>query len=150
MHAIEMAFERVEMSGPEVAELSQPVNDLMKRLRSQPVEAALGVHGGFDEAGLAQHAQVLGDGRLRHAKLTLNLSHRLLGGEQKAQDGAAVGLGNDFEDGFHSLHILYKVYTCQGIYRASARQRRAAVTGTGDVEHVQVILLDDPGSSARR
>jgi hypothetical protein len=54
---------------------------------------------------------VLGHGWLRHAKLALDLSDRLLGGNQKRQDRATVGLRNDFEGGFHA-----SVYTPTGIY----------------------------------
>lgn len=78
MHSVEVAFKSIYVSGPEAAEGSQPGIDLLKGSRPQTVETALGVHGGFDESGVAQHAQVLGDGRLRHTKLTLDLSHRLL------------------------------------------------------------------------
>jgi hypothetical protein len=91
------------VSGPEPAELSQPGVDLLKRFRFQPVETALCIHSGFDETGLAQHSQVLRYGRLRHTKLTLDLSDRLLGRDQQAQYRAAVWLGNDFEDRFHSF-----------------------------------------------
>ncbi len=78
MHAIEMAFESIYVSGPEATELSQPDIQFSKRFRVQPVETALCGHRGFHETGVTQHAQVLGDGRLRHTKLTLDLSHRLL------------------------------------------------------------------------
>ena len=78
IHAIQVAFESIQVSGPEAAELSQPGIHLLKRFRLQPVEAALRVHRGFHETGLAQHAQVLGHCCLRHTKLTLDLSHRLL------------------------------------------------------------------------
>ena len=77
-HAVEVAFEGIQVSGPEAAELSQPGIDLLKWFRFQPVETALRVHRGFHETGVAQHAQVLGHGRLRHTKLALDLSHRLL------------------------------------------------------------------------
>jgi hypothetical protein len=66
------------VSGPEPPELSQPVIDLPKWFGSQAIETALCVHCGFYETSLAQHAQVLGHGRLRHTKLTLDLSNRLL------------------------------------------------------------------------
>jgi hypothetical protein len=66
------------MSGPEPTERSQPGIHLLKWFRFQPVEAALCVHRGFRETGLAQHSQVLGHGRLRHTKLTLDLSNRRL------------------------------------------------------------------------
>ena len=78
IHAIEVAFESIDVSGPETAELSQPRIHLLKWFRPQPVETALRVHRGFYETGLAKDAQVLGHGRLRHTKLTLDLSHRLL------------------------------------------------------------------------
>src|SRR5262249_22278577 len=87
-----------------------------KWFRFQPVQTALCIHRAFNETGLAQHAQVLGHGRLRHTKLTLDLSHRLSGRDQKAQYRAAVRLRNDFEYRFHSLYILCRAYTCQGIF----------------------------------
>ena len=84
LDTIEVAFESIYVGGPEAAELSQPGIDLLKWFRLQPVETALCVHRRFDETGIAQHAQVLGHGRLRHTKLVLNLSHRLLGRDQEA------------------------------------------------------------------
>ena len=101
-----MAFESIHVSRPEPAERRQPCVDLPQWFRFQPVETALCIHRGFYEAGLAQYAQVLGYGRLRHTKLTLDLSHRLLGGDEEAQYGAAVRLGDDFKYGFHLLYIL--------------------------------------------
>ena len=115
IHAVEVAFESIQVRGPEPAEGSQPGIDLLKWFRFQPVEAALCVHRGFDEAGLAQHPQVFGHGRLGHTKLTLDLSHRLLRRDQEAQDRAAVRLRNDFEHRFHSLYILHRAYACQDI-----------------------------------
>ena len=78
IHAVEVAFESIDVSGPEPAERSQPGIQLLKWFGFQPVETALCVHRGFHETGLAQHSQVLGHGRLRHTKLTLDLSHRPL------------------------------------------------------------------------
>jgi hypothetical protein len=74
---VEVAFESIDVSGPEPTELSQPGIEFLKRLRCQTVETALCVHRRFHETGVAQHSQVLGNGRLRHTKLALNLSHRL-------------------------------------------------------------------------
>ena len=59
MYAVEMAFESIDVSGPEPAERSEPGIHLPKWFRFQPVKAALRVHRGFDETGLAQHSQVL-------------------------------------------------------------------------------------------
>jgi hypothetical protein len=59
IHAVEVAFESIYMSGPEPAERSQPGIHLLKRFRFQTVETALRVHRGFYETGLSQHSQVL-------------------------------------------------------------------------------------------
>jgi len=115
MHAVEMALEGIDVRGPEAAELRQPRIELLEGFRFQAVETALRVDGGFNETGVTQHAQVLGDGGLRHAKPALDLSHGLLRGAEEAEDGAAIRLGNDFEGGLHSLYILNLAYTCQGI-----------------------------------
>ena len=116
-HTVEVAFESIDVSGPEAAELIEPGIELPKWFRFQPVETALCVHRALDETGLAQHSQVLGHARLRHKKLTLDFSHRLLGGDQQSQDGAAVWLRDDFEYRFHRLYILQGAYTCQDIYK---------------------------------
>src|SRR5207247_6070022 len=117
VHAVEVALERIDTLGPEPAELIQPVINLLEWLWLQAIETALCVHRGFDETGVAQHAQVLGHGRLRHPQPALDLSHRLLGQDQETQDRAAVRLRDDCERRFHALSILHRAYTCQGIYR---------------------------------
>src|SRR5947209_19696484 len=78
IHAVEVAFESIDVSGPEPAERSQPRIHLLKWFRLQTIETALRIHRGFDETRVAQHTQALGHGRLRHAKLTLEFPHRLL------------------------------------------------------------------------
>ena len=59
---------------------------------------------------------MLGDGRLGHAELTLDLADGLLVESQEAEDRATVGLGDDLECVFHELYMPYHVYTCQGIF----------------------------------
>ena len=59
IHTIKVAFESIQVSRPETAELGQPGIDLLKWFRFEPVETALRVHRGFHETGLAQHSQVL-------------------------------------------------------------------------------------------
>jgi hypothetical protein len=59
IHAIEVVFESIYVSGPEPTEWSQPGIDLPKWFSLQSVETALCVHRGFHETGLAQHPQVL-------------------------------------------------------------------------------------------
>jgi len=116
MHAVEVAFERIDVSGPEPTERSQPGFDLLQRLRFQPVETALRVDGRFHDPGFPQHPQMLRHRRLRHPKLTLDVADRLLRREQQAQDRAPVRLRDDFEDGLHALtcptvNMLVKAYT---------------------------------------
>jgi hypothetical protein len=72
-----MAFESIYVRGPEAAERGQPGIYLLKWFWPQAIETSLCVHAGFHETGLAQNAQVLRHGRLRHAKLTLNFPHGL-------------------------------------------------------------------------
>src|SRR4030081_3051115 len=111
-----MAFEGIDVNRPEPAELCQPRIHLLKWLRLQPVEPALGSNRGPHESGVAQHSQMLGHGRLRHAKLTLNLSHRLFGRHQQAQYRAPVRLRNDFEGRFHtSMYTLPSIYASRNI-----------------------------------
>ena len=47
----------------------------------------------------------------------------VLGRDQEAQYCAAVRLRNDSEHRFHSLGILHRAYTCQGIFSQGPRQR---------------------------
>ena len=89
--AIEMAFESVDVNRPEAAELFQPGIEFLKRSGLEPVEAALCVNGGFDEAGVAEDAEVLGDGGLGHAELALDLADGLLGGGQEARIARRLG-----------------------------------------------------------
>ena len=59
IHAVQVAFESIYVSGPEPAKRSQPGIQLLKGFGFQPVEPALCVHRGCYETGLAQHSQVL-------------------------------------------------------------------------------------------
>jgi hypothetical protein len=59
IHAVEVAFESIDVSGPEPAKRSQPGIHLLKRFRFEPVETPLCVDGAFDKTGFSQHSQVL-------------------------------------------------------------------------------------------
>ena len=115
MDAVQMTFEGIDMGGPKAAERFQPGVELLEGFRFKTIEAALGVHGGLHETVLAEHAEVLGDGGLGHAETALDVADGLLGGHEEAEDGAAVGLGEDGKDRFHPLYIPKEVYACQGI-----------------------------------
>src|SRR4051794_12734652 len=73
LHAVEMALERVEVGGPEAAERSEPLVHLHERLGPQAIQTTLGLDTRLDEAGVTEHAQVLGDRRLRHPQLRLDV-----------------------------------------------------------------------------
>src|SRR5579871_3950115 len=111
-----MAFDIVDVHRPEATELFEPGVEFLEGSGLQSIEATLRVDSGFDEAGFAKDAQMLGDGRLRHAELTLDLSDGLLGRGEEAEDGAAVRLGDDLEGVVHGPNIPLYVYTCQGIF----------------------------------
>jgi hypothetical protein len=100
-----VALESVKMRGPEAPEGSQPRIDLLKRFRPEPVQAPLRIHRCFHETRVAEDTKVLRHGRLRHVELPLDLSDGLLGGDEEAEYGAAVGFGDDLE-GFHMMYIL--------------------------------------------
>ena len=116
-HAVEVAFERVDVGGPETAERSEPRVDFLERFRIQPVKAALRVHRGVDESCLAQHAQVLGNSRLGQTQSALDFADGLLGACQQAEDSATAGFSQNRESGFHGLYIPEREYARQGIYR---------------------------------
>src|SRR5262245_54030529 len=61
VHAVEVPFERIDVSGPELPELSQPRIQLLQWLGSQAIETALCVHLRLHETRFAQHPQVLRD-----------------------------------------------------------------------------------------
>ena len=98
-----MTLERIHVTRPEPAKLNEPLIHFLKRFRLQPIESALGVHSGFDEACIPQHSQVLGDCRLGHAKSALDRSNRLLGRSKEAQYRAAVRLRKYFERSLHEV-----------------------------------------------
>jgi hypothetical protein len=58
VYAVEVAFERIYVSIPEPAELSEPLIHLPKWFGLQPVETALCVSCGFHETSFSQNSQV--------------------------------------------------------------------------------------------
>ncbi len=121
------------MLRPEAPEGGEPGVELHERFRSQSIEASLRYDAGFDESGVAQHAQMLGDGGLRQPQLALDLAHGALGREQQAEDGPSTGLGDDGERGFHDGNMPCRLYSCQGMpIRTEADHAHCcAVSGTG-------------------
>ena len=126
MHAVEVAFERIHVSGPEPAERSEPGLDFLKWFRPQPVE-----HGAVRPRWIRRNppraARAGASTRLAVAcELTLDLAHRLFGRDEQAQYRAAVRLGDDVEHRFHSTYILIREYACQGTYGSARKQLRSS------------------------
>lgn len=74
-----MAFERVDMPVPQVAEWLQPLVHFLKGFRFQTIEPTLGVNSGIDKPRLAKHLQVLRYGRLRQLQALLNVTNGSFG-----------------------------------------------------------------------
>ncbi len=139
-----MAFESIQVSGPEPAERREPGIQLLKWFGFQPVKTALCVHGGSYETGLSQYPQVLRHSRLRHTQLPLDLSNRSLRRDQETQYRAPVRLRNDFEYRFHPL--LYtppSMYLSKHIWnRKPPRLQRVDRVRSGDGELLRPTLLN--------
>ena len=92
-----LAFERIDVGRPEAPERRQPGVDLHERLGPEPIDAPLGFDARLHEAGLAQHAEVLGHRSLRHPQPALDLADGALRRRQQTEDGPAVRLREDRE-----------------------------------------------------
>ena len=92
-----MTFERINVDGPETSERIEPGIDLHERLGPDLIDAPLRFDARLHEAGLAQHAEVLGDRGLGHPEAALDLADGLLRGRQQAEDGPAVRFRDDGE-----------------------------------------------------
>ena len=64
LHDLEVALQGVEVGRPSPAVGRQPLVDLPQGLGPDPIDAALGVGAGLDQARLPQDLEVLGDGGL--------------------------------------------------------------------------------------
>src|SRR5438874_11233339 len=77
-HRVEVSLEPVQALRPQTSIGLQPLVKLAERLRADPVDAALRLGPDGDQPGLAQHPQVLRDGRLAHLELADERSDRTL------------------------------------------------------------------------
>jgi hypothetical protein len=123
-HAIEVALKGVDVCGPEAAKGLKPGVDFLERFGPEPVQTALRVHGGFNEAGITKYAKVPGNGGLRQAEPAFDLAHGVLGGEKEAEDRPTVRLRQNLEHGFHVLYIPCLAYARQDILRTTAASAR--------------------------
>src|SRR5678816_2366135 len=106
-HAVEVAFERVDVSVPEATERGKPGVDFRERLRSDSIDAALSVDSRLHKAGITQHSEVFGDRGLWHVKFSLYLADGSLRGSEEVQNGATVWFRDDAEGRFHvDIYLL--------------------------------------------
>lgn len=110
-----MSVETVERRDPVAPVGLEPFVDLPQRRGIEAIHPQLSVHAGDDHAGVAQYAEVLGDGWLAQPNLRDELAHGGLTVAQHTHDRAAVWLGEDGKGGGHTAYISTMVYTCQVI-----------------------------------
>lgn len=81
-------LETGELLVPEAAVEGNPLGGIAQRRRLQAAAADAAGLAGFDQPGVDQHAQVLGDRRQRHRMRLGERGHRLLAARQISEDGA--------------------------------------------------------------
>jgi hypothetical protein len=96
---LEVRFQSIEMSRPEGAVRGQPVVELPKGLGAYPVQPALGIRAGLDEAGFFEHPKVLRDGRLTELQVFDQVSDGTLSVTEKVEDRPPAGLTQDIKGG---------------------------------------------------
>jgi hypothetical protein len=108
----QMGFERVEVLSPEAAVGRQPRVQLRKALRSQRVDAPLGVDPHIDESDFSEHTQMPGDGRLRQRRQSCHqLAGRSLAVSEEIEHDPTARLGDRTKD-IHNrsmINLLYDV-----------------------------------------
>ncbi len=109
-----MAFKVVEPVCPQPPIGLQPVIEFAQRLGSNPIEPSLRVDSDLNKSRLAEHPQMLGDGRLAQFEGADQRAYRLLGPAKQAKDVAAVWFGEDVQSKAHEVE-----YAETGIFRAS-------------------------------
>src|SRR5919109_2542255 len=113
---VEVLFEGIQATGPELAIRAQPAIDLRQGLGLQPVPAALGIAADLDQSSLAQRPQMLADAGLTQADLLHQLADRALSLAQQVENAAPHWLGDQLERGCHTrANITKELYNCQGI-----------------------------------
>jgi hypothetical protein len=94
-----MVFESVEVRRPEPAVRRQPVVELRKWLRPDPVKPALCIDAGFHQPRVLEDAEVLGDAGLADLKAIHDLADRPLAVSEQIEDRQPSRLGQDLERG---------------------------------------------------
>lgn len=87
------------MGRPQLAVRGEPGVELRKRLRPDAVQAALRIRARLDEAGLLEHAEVLGDPRLAEAKAVDEIADGAFALAEQVENREPPWLGENLERG---------------------------------------------------
>lgn len=96
---LDEGFEVGELVRPEKAVVLEPMIDGAEALRVETVKAVAADALFVDEMGVAEQAEVLGDGRAGDWEGASDLSRGLMALAKEVEDGAARGIGEGAEDG---------------------------------------------------
>ena len=157
----EVSLQRVEPVGPLEAVGLQPGIELHQRLRSQAIEAALGVAPHLDEAGVAQHLQVARHSGLVHPHLVDKLPDGPLAAPYRIEDATTGRLRDHVEDGKARAPREHtsSIYMCKQIFggersacerRPEARRRDGGVASATQARGGEAGRGDRPRRTERR
>jgi hypothetical protein len=103
---VEVPLQRIELPPPKAAVLRDPVPRRLERIGREPA-ATLAPHLAIsDEAGAAEHADVLEKRGQRHRVRPGELAHRRLALHELLEDGAPDGVGEGGESRIERTVIL--------------------------------------------
>lgn len=94
---VEIALQCIELQFPEAPVVGKPGGGVAQRLGAQPHAMRTAQYFAVDEAGMLEHAQVLGDRRQRHAEGCRQFGDASLAVHESAEDGAARAVGEGRE-----------------------------------------------------
>ncbi len=141
-----MRLEAVEVRVPEGSVSGEPAVELGERLGSDAVDAALRIGTRLDEAGVLEHAQVLGDGGLTQWETFDQVADGPLPLEQQLENRQAARVDERLEGVRRAHHpsISIQLYSCQGI-----DGHAAGSTSDGDGPQGKLVEAGGTVSGAR-
>jgi hypothetical protein len=92
-----VVFEAIEVRRPELPVGGEPVVELCERLRPDAIQAALRVRARLDEAGVLEHAQMFGHGRLADAEAVDKIADRPFAVAEEIEDRESPRLSQNLE-----------------------------------------------------
>jgi len=96
-HGIQVAFEQVQARRPQLPVRLQPGVDGAQRFGTQVVDALLCIRPDFDQAGVAEDTQMLGDRRLADGEVVDERADGQIRAPEQVENAASVWLGEDLE-----------------------------------------------------